>query len=132
MAGATLYILSLLYSSQQPGQDSRQTVAVAIHEAMRRMSDPSESEVNLEELAGKLNVSYTWFRRMFRQHTGLSRNQYRLQLRIGRARTLLSDTDLTVKEVASRVVSRASITFAACSTQDRHDAGPVAPKSGLL
>ena len=36
----------------------------------------------------------------FAHHTGLSPHQYRIQIKLGRARTLLSETALTVKEVA--------------------------------
>jgi AraC-like DNA-binding protein len=56
----------------------------------------------MAKLARSLGVSYTWFRRMFTEHTGLSPHQYRIQIRLGRARTLLSETTLTVKEVAYR------------------------------
>jgi AraC-like DNA-binding protein len=101
-AGASLYILSLLYSAQQPGREGHPNVARAIREAMRQMTDPSLETVALPELAHRLGVGYTWFRRMFAHHTGLSPHQYRLQMRVGRARTLLSDTTLTVKEVAFR------------------------------
>jgi AraC-like DNA-binding protein len=101
-SGATLYIMSLLYSALQPGQEGRGNVARAIHEAMHRMADPAQTAPPLPELAHRLGVSYTWFRRMFAHHTGLSPHQYRLQIRLGRARTLLSDTALTVKEVAFR------------------------------
>lgn len=101
-AGATLYILSLLYSAQQPGQDGGEGVARAIHEAMRRMADPTQDTLHLKDLARGLGVSYSWFRRTFTHHTGLSPHQYRLQLKVGRARTLLSGTALTVKEVAFR------------------------------
>lgn len=101
-AGATLYILSLLYSAQQPGREGHPRVARSIREAMRRMADPSLEAPSMPELAQTLGVSYTWFRRMFVHHTGLSPHQYRLQLRVGRARTLLSETTLTVKEIAFR------------------------------
>lgn len=101
-SGATLYILSLLYSALQPGQEGRQNVTRAIHEAMHRMADPMQTAPALPELAHRLGVSYTWFRRTFAHHTGLSPHQYRLQIRLGRARTLLSETPLTVKEVAFR------------------------------
>ena len=101
-AGATLYILSLLYSAQQPGQEGRQDVARAIHEAMRLMADHMEEAPPLPELAHRLGVSYTWFRRTFAHHTGLSPHQYRLQLKLGRARALLSETTFAVKEVAFR------------------------------
>jgi len=101
-SGAALYILSLLYSAQQPGQEGGRNVARAIHEAMHGMADPTQPAPPLPELAHRLGVSYTWFRRMFTHHTGLSPHQYRLQIKLGRARTLLSDTALTVKEVAFR------------------------------
>jgi AraC-like DNA-binding protein len=101
-SGATLYILSLLYSALQPGQEGRQNVTRAIHDAMHRMADPTQAAPPLPELAHRLGVSYTWFRRTFAHHTGLSPHQYRLQIRLGRARTLLSETTLTVKEVAFR------------------------------
>jgi AraC-like DNA-binding protein len=101
-AGATLYILALLYSGQKPGQDGPRRVSRAIHEAMRRMADPARPVGPLTALARDLGVSYTWFRRTFAHHTGLSPHQYQLQLRVGRARTLLSETALAVKEIAFR------------------------------
>jgi len=101
-AGATLYILSLLYSALQPGQEGHHNVARAIHEAMRQMADPTPAGPPLPELAHRLGVSYTWFRRTFAHHTGLSPHQYRIQIKLGRARTMLSETALTVKEIAFR------------------------------
>jgi len=101
-AGATLYIMSLLYSARQPGQGGPQPVARAIHAAMRQMADPAHDQLPLSHLARGLGVSYTWFRRTFAHHTGLSPHQYRLQLKVGRARALMSETTLTVKEVAFR------------------------------
>jgi AraC-like DNA-binding protein len=101
MAGSTLYILSLLYSAQQPAQDRGQKITTAIQTAMQSMTQaPTDSDSELETMARDLKVSYTWFRRAFTQHTGLSPHQYRLQLKIGHARTLLADTQMTVKEVA--------------------------------
>ncbi len=101
-AGATLYILALVYSALQPGQAGPQRVSRAIHEAMRQMADAAHEVGPLPSLARNLGVSYTWFRRAFAHHTGLSPHQYQLQLRIGRARTLLSETTLAVKEIAFR------------------------------
>jgi transcriptional regulator GlxA family with amidase domain len=66
------------------------------------MADPAQDRVHVADLARGLGVSYSWFRRTFAHHTGLSPHQYRLQLKVGRARTLLRETALTVKEVAFR------------------------------
>jgi AraC-like DNA-binding protein len=101
-AGVTLYILSLLYSASQPGQDAGRKVARAIQEAMRHMGDPARPRLPIADLARRLGVSYTWFRRTFAHHTGLSPHQYEIQIRMGRARTLLSETPLAVKEIAYR------------------------------
>ena len=84
-------------------QEGSRNVARAIHEAMHRMADdPAQPAPSLPELARRLGVSYTWFRRTFAHHTGLSPHQYRIQIKLGRARTLLGETALTVKEVAFR------------------------------
>ena len=66
------------------------------------MADPKPPTLPMATLARSLGVSYTWFRRMFTHHTGLSPHQYRIQIRLGRARALLGETSLTVKEVAYR------------------------------
>jgi AraC-like DNA-binding protein len=100
LAGATSYILSLLYSAQQAGHEGQRHVSGAIHEAIRQMNREIEAEIDLKQLARKLSVSYTWFRRSFLQHTGLSPYQYLLQLRIAKARNLLSGTTMTIQQIA--------------------------------
>jgi AraC-like DNA-binding protein len=47
-------------------------------------------------------VSYSWFRHTFTAHTGLGPHQYLLELRLVRARSLLAETDLSVKEIATQ------------------------------
>jgi AraC-like DNA-binding protein len=58
--------------------------------------------VNIEEMAAELGVSYSWFRRAFRQYTGLSPTHYHLQLRINQASELLRTTTLTVAAIGQR------------------------------
>lgn len=45
-------------------------------------------------------MSYATFRRVFRQHTGLPPNQYLLNLRIHKAKALLGNSRMPVKEIA--------------------------------
>jgi len=49
-----------------------------------------------------LGVSYSWFRKTFAAHTGLSPHQYLLEFRIVCARNLLTGTELSVKEIATQ------------------------------
>jgi AraC-like DNA-binding protein len=48
-------------------------------------------------------MSYSSFRHTFRQHTGSSPHQYLLELRLVRARNLLTQTAQSVKEIAEQV-----------------------------
>jgi AraC-like DNA-binding protein len=54
----------------------------------------------MEDIASRLNMGYTWFRRMFRQYTGITPLQYLLQLRIQLACEMLLSERKTVKEIA--------------------------------
>jgi AraC-like DNA-binding protein len=57
----------------------------------------------MEKVAEELNVSYAWFRKAFKNYTGIAPHQYLLQLRIEKARVLLSDPSLSIKEIAARL-----------------------------
>lgn len=101
MAGITNYLLSLLYSTEQTAPESP-GASLAITEALRLMNADLRAPIHLEQLAERLHVSCRWLRRSFAQHTGMSPYQYLLQLRIARARALLAETNLTVKEIAAQ------------------------------
>ena len=58
------------------------------------------TSISPEEIATSLNMSYTWFRRMFRQYTGLAPAQYIAQLKIQKAKEMLSVSNKTIKEIA--------------------------------
>ena len=59
-----------------------------------------EKEIDLKTLANKHNVSYSFFRKMFKKYTGVSPGQYHLQLRITRAKELLISTDKSIKTIS--------------------------------
>ncbi|HEU5068856.1 MAG TPA: AraC family transcriptional regulator [Verrucomicrobiae bacterium] len=103
LAGTTLQILARLYSVQQSkftGEDPGQRI---IHRAMERLRASLEQPIDMTELAAELNVSYRWFRRAFTHHTGLSPHHYLLDIRLACARDLLSQSSLSLKEIALRI-----------------------------
>lgn len=77
--------------------------AAAVGHAKIVLEQRIEEAVDMENLAKSLHLSYAHFRRIFKQHTGLSPYQYHLQLRINRAREMLHGTTLTVKQVAGQL-----------------------------
>lgn len=58
------------------------------------------SPLLVEELAHELGVSYPYFRRLFREQTGMSAKQYQMMVRVQRARDFLINTDKSIKEIA--------------------------------
>ena len=54
----------------------------------------------LEDLAMKLNISYSWFRRIFKEYTGYAPAKYFQELKLRKAKQLLIDTPLSVKEIS--------------------------------
>ena len=102
MAGWAGVLLALLYSSMQPLSGKTRSETQIIEQARSLMLAEKTRDMALEDIAKSLNISYTSFRRAFREHTGASPHQYRLHLKISAARELLRSTDLRVKEISYR------------------------------
>jgi AraC-like DNA-binding protein len=100
MAGFTAQLLGLLYSGQQAGLAGDDQALLIVQRAIAKMQTELESELNVQALAQELKVSYSSFRHTFQQHTGSSPHQYLLELRLVRARNLLTQTAQSIKEIA--------------------------------
>ena len=51
----------------------------------------------------ELGVSYSNFRKLFKEHTGLSPAIYQQALKLQRAKEMLTTTDMSIKEIAYRL-----------------------------
>jgi len=60
-------------------------------------------DLNIEELAAQEHLSPSRFRALFKERTGLSPMDYLTALRINHARQLMSQTELTMREIADMV-----------------------------
>jgi AraC-like DNA-binding protein len=102
LAGATDNLMGLFYSAQQaqPAADSQS--ANAIESAITHIQNEFDRDLNIKLLAQEAGVSYSRFRHTFAAHTGMSPHQYLLELRLVRARSLLAETELPIKEIALR------------------------------
>ena len=72
----------------------------AIEKAKMIMDERVSGEIDLYELSSQLNLSYSWFRKTFKEYTGHSPARYFQLLKLRRAQRLLSDTELSIKEIA--------------------------------
>jgi AraC-like DNA-binding protein len=100
MAGTTSHIIGLLYSAQQSSPSGSLPSQNVIETAIMRLQADLATDVNIQTLARDLGVSYGSFRSTFARHTGMSPHQYLMELRILRARNLLTETGCRVKEIA--------------------------------
>ena len=55
----------------------------------------------LEDIAQSLGISYSLFRREFRKKCGISPGQYRLELKLAKAKELLYSTNISIAEISS-------------------------------
>jgi transcriptional regulator GlxA family with amidase domain len=102
LAGFTMNILARIYSVQQFKLGGEEPGLRAIQKAVVRMRESAEASLDLPGLARELKVGYRWFRRAFVHHTGLSPHKYLLEIRLARARSLLAQSSLPIKEIALR------------------------------
>ena len=74
-----------------------------IEQAKIIMNENVAGNVNPEELAMRLNISYSWFRRVFKEYTGYAK--YFQELKLRKAKQLLVGTSQSVKEILFFLVS---------------------------
>jgi len=99
-SGMVIKLLGYIISFEKQKDFSGKSIAKVIESIRFEMRKNTREEINLKELAQKHNVSYSFFRKMFKKYTGVSPGQYHLQLRITRAKELLISTDKSVKEIS--------------------------------
>ena len=102
MAGFAAQMLGLLYAGHQAGVSGGERALSIVQKAIARMRSDMSSGLDAQLLAKELNISYSSFRHTFQQHTGASPHQYLLELRLVRARNLLEQTTLSIKEIAQQ------------------------------
>jgi AraC-like DNA-binding protein len=102
IAAHTMQLLASVLASNQARRAGTPAEGI-IREAKHRLSGELNRDIDLDGLARELGVSYAWLRRMFRQYTGMSPHQYRMQLRLSKARQLLAISGCSVKEAAAQI-----------------------------
>lgn len=102
LAGIIMQVLSLSY--YQLRSQARDNYAVQfVNKAKTIMIQHIENPVHPEEIARMLNVSYSWLRSNFKRYTLFSPVAYQQELKIERAKTLLLNSNLSIKEIAQRL-----------------------------
>lgn len=64
------------------------------------MYEHVENSLSGEQIAENIGMSYSSFRRFFKQYTGFTPTQYILELKINRSKELLTNTEYSCQEIA--------------------------------
>ena len=88
-----------LTETEQPDTDFRGEIIQALNYFERHWRD----DLSIDGYAAHNRMSSSWFRRQFKQYTGVSPMQYLVSLRITNARNLLENTDYNIAQVADAV-----------------------------
>jgi AraC-like DNA-binding protein len=101
LAGIVNHLLGLMYSLERNRQLNKNRSHVdLINKARLRIRQELESDLTIQQVADELGVSYSNFRKLFKEYTGISPALYQQDLRLQRAKELLSTTDMSIKEIA--------------------------------
>lgn len=107
----TIQLLGLVYASALLKQQSSSRKVQLINNIKFNIHEKLEQGISPEELAANHNVSYTWFRRAFKEIIGSSPGQYLLSLKIQKASKMLRDTDLNISSIAHQSGFRSEYYF---------------------
>lgn len=101
LAGVVNNLLGHMYSLERNIELNRRGGYVdMINKARLLIRDGVESKITVQEIAAELGSSYSNFRKLFKEYTGMSPALYQQTLRLQRAKELLSTTAMSIKEIA--------------------------------
>ncbi|MDR0763340.1 MAG: AraC family transcriptional regulator [Bacteroidales bacterium] len=108
LAGIVMYIIGMVLSLSENKYDSKNQ---KIEQSKIVMTENIFKEINFEELAHKLSVSYSWFRKTFKEYTGFAPAQYFQILKLNKARQLLDSTSYSIKEISFKLNYKSTKNF---------------------
>lgn len=103
LAGIVNMLLGYAYSYDMNSSFENMEVVNDINKAKIIIAENFHTDITPEDIAERVNMSYSWFRRIFKQYTGLAPVQYIQEIRIHKSKELLTNSPLMIKEIAFEV-----------------------------
>jgi len=100
LAGIVNHLLGYAYSQDKHKSFENMEVTNQINKAKIIMTENFQRDITPEDVADRVNMSYSWFRRIFKQYTGFAPSQYILELKTQKSKELLTNTMKTSQEIA--------------------------------
>lgn len=104
LAGIVNHLIGTMYSLERNSVLNKNTQHVdLINKGRLRIRETLEEAVSIQDISQELGISYSSFRKLFKEYTGMAPAMYQQSLRLQRAKELLSTTDESIKEIAYRL-----------------------------
>lgn len=101
LAGIVNHLIGLMYSLERNIiLNKNQEHVDMVNRARMMIREALEDDLTIREIADRIGISYSSFRKLFKEFTGIAPAMYQQDLRLQRAKELLSTTDLSIKEIA--------------------------------
>ena len=100
LGGIVLHMLGMILSISKNKIFEMSDIDQKIEQAKIIMNENVLKDIDPEELAMKLNISYSWFRKVFKDYTGYVPAKYFQELKLRKAKQLLVGTSQSVKEIS--------------------------------
>ena len=100
LSGIVLHMIGIILSASKNKIFEMGDVDQKIEQAKIIMNENVLKNIDPEELAMKLNISYSWFRKVFKDYTGYAPAKYFQELKLRKAKQLLVGTSQSVKEIS--------------------------------
>lgn len=103
VAGLAISLIGRVYYEDMNHSFGDSYIMRIINQAKAIMKEDLNGSKDLEEIASSLNISYSLFRREFKNKCGISPGQYRQELKLAKAKELLNSTNLSIAEISSKL-----------------------------
>ncbi|HWB92751.1 MAG TPA: AraC family transcriptional regulator [Puia sp.] len=100
ICGAVMYMLGQLHFSAKQQLFTVGDEENIVNRARMMMRANLENGISPQNIAGELKISYSRFRKLFKEYTCMAPVQYQIQLKLERAKEELINTSKSVKEIA--------------------------------
>lgn len=115
LAGIVMHMLGMIMSFSKTSEFEANDLDQKIERAKIVMNRHLLKSIDLQQLAAELNLSYSWFRKIFKDYTGYAPAKYFQELKLRKAKESLIHTSANVKEISFMLgfhsVEHFSLTF---------------------
>jgi AraC-like DNA-binding protein len=100
LSGIVMHILGLMYYRDKTRNFHDEDLIAKINKAKVIMRESIYKVISAEEISKSLNISYSGFRRAFKEFVGTSPSRYMMELKLNEAKLLLSTSAQSVKTIS--------------------------------